>query len=158
MFLRTAIPRSWAHWYICLVLWCSIMAGDAAAPGTGASAAPPPPPVGKQHLGLPSNWEDRKIIPRSGALHWFHPTSVHMRKYGRKLTWHARGHRKGRHSHIAPIEGEAVLKLRYWLIEPGNISWWVATIFTLGSVSWVINGFFLMWPLSSESRNLDVTA
>ena len=83
--------------------------------------------------------------------------------------WRSRDNRKGRHTlvvdpssdpsapFLAPKStsglrevGRGILRMTrqypYW-----DISWLVATIFTLGSVVWVINGFFAYLPLAQPS-------
>lgn len=81
-----------------------------------------------------------------------------------EFKWSSRNNRKGRHKlvlHKKFLENEGItlppsttspksiakgiLKMAvfypYW-----NISWWVAVLFTLGSVIWVINAFFAWFP------------
>ena len=85
------------------------------------------------------------------------------------LKWRSRDNRKGRHTLIvdpsskslAPFfvpkstsrlreVGRGILRMTsqypYW-----DISWLVATIFTLGSIVWVINAFFAYLPLAQPS-------
>ena len=86
-----------------------------------------------------------------------------------EFQWRSRDNRKGRHTLVvapasetlAPIlapkstsnireVGRGILRMTrqypYW-----DVSWLVATIFTLGSVIWVINGFFAYLPLAQPS-------
>ncbi|EIE24412.1 hypothetical protein COCSUDRAFT_40817 [Coccomyxa subellipsoidea C-169] len=42
---------------------------------------------------------------------------------------------------------------RLWGWEFSNISWWVAQLFTWGSVAWCINGWYALFPLEDEARN-----
>ena len=86
-----------------------------------------------------------------------------------EFQWRSRDNRKGRHTLVvAPASGTSVLILTpkatsrirevgrgilrmtrqypYW-----DISWLVATIFTLGSLTWVINAFFAYLPLARPS-------
>lgn len=86
-----------------------------------------------------------------------------------EFTWRSRDNRKGRHtlvvdpssdpsaSFLVPKStsglrqvGRGILRMTrqypYW-----DVSWLVATIFTLGSVVWVINAFFAYLPLAQPS-------
>ena len=86
-----------------------------------------------------------------------------------EFTWRSRDNRKGRHtlvvdpssdpsaSFLVPKStsglrqvGRGILRMTrqypYW-----DVSWLVATIFTLGSVVWVINAFFAYLPLVQPS-------
>ena len=38
--------------------------------------------------------------------------------------------------------------------DPDNVSYWVAVLFTLGSVAWVINGFYLFTPTGNAAVDL----
>ena len=38
--------------------------------------------------------------------------------------------------------------------DPDNVSYWVALLFTLGSVAWVINGFYLFLPTGNTAVDL----
>ncbi|KAK9831898.1 hypothetical protein WJX81_006834 [Elliptochloris bilobata] len=38
--------------------------------------------------------------------------------------------------------------------DPDNVSYWVATLFTLGSVAWIVNGFYLFLPTGNASVDL----
>lgn len=85
--------------------------------------------------------------------------------------WRSRDNRKGRHAIvITPSSAEdakfltpsstssprAVLRgivnmftyYPYW-----DVSWWVAVLFTLGSVIWVVNAFFSWLPLQDEAAD-----
>ncbi|TFK72787.1 hypothetical protein BDN72DRAFT_281817 [Pluteus cervinus] len=80
------------------------------------------------------------------------------------LVWHSRHHRKQRYVEISPKSGVTrtikagrmrkklarMTNIEYW-----NISWWVAVIFTLGSIIWVINGFVVFLPLLAPSHFRD---
>ncbi|KAJ7793407.1 hypothetical protein B0H14DRAFT_148789 [Mycena olivaceomarginata] len=69
------------------------------------------------------------------------------------LAWTSRDHRKNRHLATDPKTGRPrqrantlhklanMCRIEYW-----NVSWWVAVIFTVGSIVWVINGFIVFLP------------
>ena len=86
-----------------------------------------------------------------------------------EFQWRSRDNRKGRHTLVvapasetlAPVlaprstsrireVGRGILRMTrqypYW-----DVSWLVATIFTLGSITWVINAFFAYLPLAQPS-------
>ncbi|KAF9005269.1 hypothetical protein BDZ89DRAFT_1080229 [Hymenopellis radicata] len=44
-------------------------------------------------------------------------------------------------------------RLEYW-----NVSWWVATAYTYGSIVWVINGFLVFLPFCNSSVSANMTA
>ncbi|KDQ54578.1 hypothetical protein JAAARDRAFT_160654 [Jaapia argillacea MUCL 33604] len=80
---------------------------------------------------------------------------------GKEVLWRARDHRKQRHMDYAPGSGKPSRRQSGWRkvanmrnIEYWNVSWWVAVLFTLGSVVWVINGFIVFLPfVTSVSKN-----
>lgn len=90
--------------------------------------------------------------------HAFHPTHANLtHTHGsevRTQEWTSRHHRKHRHIQVSPRTNKKrhettllrkmarLRKIEYW-----NISWWVATSFTLGSIIWVVNGFTSWLPL-----------
>ncbi|KAF7323645.1 hypothetical protein MKEN_00585200 [Mycena kentingensis (nom. inval.)] len=85
----------------------------------------------------------------------------------RELEWTSRDHRKHRHLVEDPRTGrtrpahqdakkasQGVLgrignmrRVEYW-----NVSWWVAVLFTLGSIVWVVNGFYAFLPYLLPAR------
>jgi hypothetical protein len=87
-----------------------------------------------------------------------HYRIFHSRKYGYKVEWWSRDHRKNRHPKVIPLEKHetpAHVKtstgpLRLWGWEWWNISWWVAQFFFWGSVVWTINGVLAVWPLPNS--------
>lgn len=134
------------------------------------------PPL--QHKGLqymkqdffPPHWNVRQV---SGVGRgYFQPTQVehHAPEYpGVLYRWSARRHRKGRYPELVPHPGaeqrfqvhhhrpKSLLapfgyKLFGW--QPSSISYWVAMGFTVGSIVWVVNGVFAMWPLSNSKAQL----
>jgi hypothetical protein len=68
------------------------------------------------------------------------------------VDWNSRAHRQKRF-HSIKRNGNAIKKyshkIKFLTIDLKNISWWVAILFTLGSMVWLINGYVSMWPLSS---------
>lgn len=108
----------------------------------------------------------------SGPISFLNPTRAHYHVHGHehatwdaKYYWRSRDNRKGRHAlRISGQEKDgapqrtdspaAVLKgiLRMFTCFPvWDISYLVALIFTLGSIVWVINGFFAFLPLVAPS-------
>eukprot|EP00516_Mucochytrium_quahogii_P010416 CAMPEP_0203768128 /NCGR_PEP_ID=MMETSP0099_2-20121227/1399_1 /ASSEMBLY_ACC=CAM_ASM_000209 /TAXON_ID=96639 /ORGANISM=" , Strain NY0313808BC1" /LENGTH=442 /DNA_ID=CAMNT_0050664751 /DNA_START=68 /DNA_END=1392 /DNA_ORIENTATION=+ len=80
-----------------------------------------------------------------------------------EIHFHSRNHRKGRFHRLLFLEEIShqelhKLKRITWASwEPENVSWWVAFIFTLGSICWVFNGSFSMWPVPNATTNLYLT-
>ncbi|KAH8732492.1 hypothetical protein GQ44DRAFT_697717 [Phaeosphaeriaceae sp. PMI808] len=101
----------------------------------------------------------------SGPLHFLNPTKAHYRHDARpdiRFKWTSRNNRKGRHAivvHAADTKPPTLLPtssplhiarsiwrmLTYYPIW--DISFDVAYMFTIGSVIWVINAFFVWLPL-----------
>ena len=87
--------------------------------------------------------------------------------------WRSRDNRKGRHTIViepslldtnkysAPAETATLraslsgIKLMFTYFPYWDISWLVAVIFTLGSVVWVINAFFVFLPLVRPSTEFE---
>ena len=84
-----------------------------------------------------------------------HHRIFHSKKYGYKVEWWSRDHRKNRHPKIVSLEDHETSAhvenstdpIRFWGWEWWNISWWVAQFFFWGSVVWTVNGSLAMWPL-----------
>ncbi|KAK4944273.1 hypothetical protein LTR10_016386 [Elasticomyces elasticus] len=91
-----------------------------------------------------------------------------------KFLWRSRDNRKGRHALLVqrPQEGDdapflvprqtshykevlKVIRLTFTYFPVWDISWLVAFIFTLGSVVWVLNGFFVWLPVVAPSTEFD---
>jgi len=90
-----------------------------------------------------------------------------------EFKWRSRDNRKGRHALV--VQASTVTSGRYITPRPTNalrevakgmlcittqypywdVSWLVATIFTLGSVVWVINSFFAYLPLAQPSTEFN---
>ncbi|KAL0484346.1 hypothetical protein AKO1_005014 [Acrasis kona] len=120
----------------------------------------------KHHFHLDT--QSHKIIknPHGGTavIPLLHPTHTHF-QHGThenlKLEWSARDHRKGRQNiriHLAEKPKVPFYKRVYdrlpaakHYIQPLNISWWVAMFFTVGSIVWVVNGFFVFLPYVNSS-------
>lgn len=105
----------------------------------------------------------------------FQPTNLPEEKsqqdvaHGLTYHWRSRDNRKGRHALRIPANADkqgdvhfpgatnspkVVLKgiIRMFTVFPfWDISWWIAVIFTLGSVVWCINGFFSFLPYAQPS-------
>jgi hypothetical protein len=104
----------------------------------------------------PTSQEDEELS------HWIH---VRHRPSGDQrfplpgdhgtLVWNSRSHRKGRRPRWQPPGPQPARHLRttpfrWWGWEPGNLSWWVGFLFTVGSVVWLLNGSLLMWPVAAR--------
>jgi hypothetical protein len=123
-------------------------------------------PPEKIHLGCPEkggfNAADDELVTKGNTAG---PKDEQLAS-NIEFKWRSRDNRKGRHAlvvdpssdpsciYLVPGEttrGRAVLQILscmfthypYW-----DVSWLVAVIFTLGSVVWVINGFFSYLPLA----------
>ncbi|KIY50007.1 hypothetical protein FISHEDRAFT_65014 [Fistulina hepatica ATCC 64428] len=97
-------------------------------------------------------------------IHPTHATLYYLKDHpdagpdGKELRWSSRSHRKNRLKSTSPKSGKRrragqwfqgllhMARIEYW-----NISWWVATMFTWGSVVWVINGFIVFLPLVNKN-------
>jgi|GEM_PF-1047411 len=66
------------------------------------------------------------------------------------IHWNSRSHRK-RRFHPVSIDSEQQYKpetsFKFFKFEWSNLSWWVPFLFTLGSLVWLVNGYFSMWPM-----------
>ncbi|KAJ7201573.1 hypothetical protein GGX14DRAFT_464297 [Mycena pura] len=111
---------------------------------------------GRWHLSLHPDVE--KHAPHSALrfgsfMHPTHATLTSPLPLERHLAWTSRDHRKHRHTDADPHTGRRrhspgtlsklanMRRIEYW-----NISWWVAILFTVGSVVWVVNGFIAFLP------------
>ena len=67
--------------------------------------------------------------------------------------WNSRSHRKRRY-HPTSLDRRQQYKFKqrfkFYECQWSNLSWWVPFLFTLGSMVWLINGYFSMWPLVDE--------
>jgi len=77
------------------------------------------------------------------------PTASGTEDQSVHLLWNSRDHRKGRRPDVESEEPRAFKDLHItWLnFDVGNISWLVGFMFTIGSVAWCINGFFVFLPV-----------
>ncbi|KDR68383.1 hypothetical protein GALMADRAFT_104940 [Galerina marginata CBS 339.88] len=95
---------------------------------------------------------------------YFHPTHATLaRDDGVEKAWASRKHRKHRYAAHVPntrrtrrygafhLRLASMLRVEYW-----NISWWVAQIFTWGSVIWVVNGFASFLPFCNSHVQFDL--
>jgi hypothetical protein len=78
------------------------------------------------------------------ALPILQPTHAQIHDRGREVPWNSREHRKGRHARPASGRQPKIVWINW---NPGNISWIVGMLFTVGSVVWCINGLFVFLPL-----------
>jgi hypothetical protein len=85
----------------------------------------------------------------------FRPTTAQIHHGHGTTAWSSRDHRKGRH---APIDGQKRHKIVWLNFDIGNISWWVGMLFTLGSIVWCINGFFVFLPLARPTMTTNEAA
>ncbi|MBK1619222.1 hypothetical protein CKO42_12405 [Lamprobacter modestohalophilus] len=69
---------------------------------------------------------------------------------GIELHWNARNHRKRRSHPLKTADGVYAARARYRLfaVQWRSLSWWVAAVFTLGSLVWLINGLVTVLPFS----------
>lgn len=77
-----------------------------------------------------------------------------------EIIWHARQHRKHRYPLVEAHNDSSTVAPASWnilTVEPGNISWWVAHVFTWGSILWIINGAYLMWPTGNDKADMLIT-
>ncbi|MTW23042.1 hypothetical protein, partial [Allochromatium palmeri] len=71
---------------------------------------------------------------------------------GIELHWYARNHRKRRSHPLKTADGAKVARAPYRLmaVQWRSLSWWVAAVFTVGSLVWLINGLVTVLPFSDE--------
>ncbi|KZT25040.1 hypothetical protein NEOLEDRAFT_1066131 [Neolentinus lepideus HHB14362 ss-1] len=79
--------------------------------------------------------------------------------------WRSRDHRKARHQVYAPNSAKTNRRTAGWkklgrmlVLEYWNISWWIAVLFTLGSVVWCVNGFIVFLPFVYSSVETNTVA
>jgi len=88
-------------------------------------------------------------------LPFFRPTLAHLQDDSR--VWKSRHQRKAR-NHVVPSHATRSKLGRLFVVEYWNISWWIAMLFTIGSIVWVINGFFAFLPFCNSHVQMNVTA
>lgn len=77
---------------------------------------------------------------------------------GRKHVWSSRHHRKGLLLHAAAeAEGRASKSLRC-LWSPGQLNWWIGTVFALGSLLFAVASVLCLSPALAQAWSLDTTA
>ncbi|KZS93206.1 hypothetical protein SISNIDRAFT_550190 [Sistotremastrum niveocremeum HHB9708] len=100
------------------------------------------------------------VVPGSqeAPLPGFKPTRIRLARTHTDLPegnelWTSRDHRKNRHQQESPLSGNVRQTDSVWgklgrmlIMEYWNVSWWVAVMFTVGSVVWVVNGFLVFLP------------
>lgn len=97
--------------------------------------------LSRTHVDFPKDWE---ILDTSGA--WNFITRVVYRKPdSTEHVWTSRRHRKGRGTRSR--EGAGSYRDSPWLgvWAPGNVSWWVAVGFVLGSVLFALGASSSLW-------------
>lgn len=69
---------------------------------------------------------------------------------GIELHWNARNHRKRRSHPLQTADGVYAARARYRFLAVRwrSLSWWVAAVFTVGSLVWLINGLAIVLPLT----------
>jgi len=75
---------------------------------------------------------------------------------GGRVHWNSRGHRKGRHPEVE--KGSGLKAPNRWYLtctrrDLTNLSWWVGQIFIAGSIVWVVNGVYAVWPVLHTTSN-----
>lgn len=89
-----------------------------------------------------------------------HAVLEHPNESVEDLNWKSRAHRKRRYRTLDEkgrkvSEEEEVLWIkvrRMGKIEWKELSWWIAVLFTFGSVVWVVNGFIVFLPQINSSK------
>lgn len=67
------------------------------------------------------------------------------------LEWNSRAHRKRRNPRLTMPMAPARGHWEMWGWCPGNLSWWVPFLFTVGSLVWLVNGMLVVWPPQSAA-------
>ncbi|KAF9496325.1 hypothetical protein BDN71DRAFT_762931 [Pleurotus eryngii] len=98
-------------------------------------------------------------LPKS-VRSFIHPTHAvfHNPDLG-KMNWTSRSHRKNRYTANTPASNKSRHARRFWhgighmlsRLEYWNVSWWIAILFTVGSIVWVVNGFFVFLPFANPA-------
>lgn len=115
------------------------------------------------HLLLaPLDWKVIEIIhPEQLKSLRPHKIIYHNPELDAKVVDRSRQHRKNRYPELL-FDAKTTHLVRPFprliLVDLSNISWHVAMLFTLGSICWVINGQYYMWPLQNSSQNQLVTS
>ncbi len=93
------------------------------------------------YLELPDGWE---LVSAEGPG-WFVTSEVLRRPDGTLVSWRSRAHRKAR----AASPGGAAGGERVWW-RPHQRGWWMAGLFALGSLCFVLGGVASQWGSSSR--------
>ncbi|KAJ3903990.1 hypothetical protein F5879DRAFT_802509 [Lentinula edodes] len=104
----------------------------------------------------------------NGIGRFLHPTRATLASKDpdrdEEFLWKSRDHRKNRHVKYTPNKDrsrhgknllvgiEHMARLEYW-----NVSWWVAMAFTVGSIIWVVNGFYSFLPFVDTSFSMSTS-
>lgn len=109
--------------------------------------------------GIKNRLTIEKITPMAFLPTVFRPrrvTFVHDETQGH-YKYGSRPHRKHRYMKFVPQQittgAEIVVPPvpKIFLLDVKNISWWIAIIFCLGTVCWVLAGHITMWPFPNET-------
>jgi hypothetical protein len=77
---------------------------------------------------------------------------------GRKRVWSSRHHRKGLLIHAAAEAEGLASKLFRCLWSPGELNWWIAMVFALGSLLFAVASVLCLAPALARAWSLDATA
>ncbi len=102
-----------------------------------------------------------KTIPENQLDNCNHTIKHH--EDGKEITvqWNSRAHRKKRFHPIfinGILQKQRQNKLKLFTIQLANLSWWVAFLFTIGSLVWLINGIYAMWPTTPAQVENQINA
>lgn len=89
------------------------------------------------YMDFPDEWE---LLEADGAGP-FTTRTVYRKPDGSKYEWEARNHRRRRGG---PASGTKSRWLRFW--APGNVTWWVAVSFVLGSLLFTLAALVSLFP------------
>lgn len=103
-------------------------------------------PANRRFAAFPEHW--KRISSRGFA--WFTTHVVYALPDGRVYHWESRRHRKGRGGVVKAAEQEAPARLgrnfHWWGYDFSSLAWWIAFIFTIGSVFLVIGALGPFMP------------
>eukprot|EP00834_Sanchytrium_tribonematis_P007326 NODE_648_length_5041_cov_0.519021.p2 type:complete len:291 gc:universal NODE_648_length_5041_cov_0.519021:3929-4801(+) len=99
----------------------------------------------------PVNWKERE---KHRVLRFFHHTIYELEHPMVSVRWNSRDHRKGKLQPISELEAYEIHK-SFDLVQIDNISWYVALLFSIGSIWWVINGIY-SFHLANMANSLEI--
>lgn len=100
-------------------------------------------------------WVVEKISPMAVLSNFFYLYPSRVWFYDEDTKGHygygSRPHRKHRYLRFIPeqLAGTEIVVPpvpKIFMLDVANISWWIAIIFCLGTVCWVVSGHIFMWP------------